>query len=94
MITICKYPFNVSDRVDIKMPVGAVVLYVQVQEGQPFLWVKINPTIPIETRHFRIFTTGQEVDEWKMEGRYVGAFQQLNRTLVFHVFEEVLDNDA
>ena len=70
------------------MPVGAVVLTVQLQRGKPQLWAKVDPTAPKERRTFAVLGTGYEVgaarsDEWI----YCGTFQLHEGALVFHVFD-------
>lgn len=68
------------------MPLGAEVLTVQVQGGEPCLWVKVRPNGPSVERRFRWVGTGQDVDEEAIVG-YVGTVQALGGALVWHLFE-------
>lgn len=87
MKTIYKYPLPIEDVVSIDMPVGAEVLTVQMQRGEPQLWalVPIDTWAPKERRLFRVAGTGHPIGS-KVR-RYIGTFQLLNGDLVFHVFE-------
>lgn len=85
MKMIYKYPLNLDSRVVVKMPAGAEVLAVQVQRSTPCLWAVVDPEAPVEVRYFKIFGTGQPLDE---RGRYVGTFQMCGGDFIWHVFEE------
>lgn len=89
--TVWKYPLNSSGWVI--MPRGAKPLYVDVQDGQPFVWAEVWPTDALVKRHLPVYGTGHRIDGWPT---YVGTFQLDG--LVFHVFstnfEIELENDA
>jgi len=102
--TIWKYRLPGGPKVTIGMPRGAVVLTVQVQDGEPMLWVKVDPKGKPVKRFFRVFGTGHTISDDKLE--YVGTFQMQTasdlwdnpvgapvemgaKTLVFHVFEDI-----
>jgi hypothetical protein len=89
MKTIHKFPLSVDDTVTIAMPAGAQILSVQVQRGTPCLWALVSPFDFIDNRVFRIYGTGQPIDD-KADGflgthTFVGTIQLDD--LVFHVFE-------
>lgn len=83
MKTIWKYPLAVTDFNSVSMPVGAKVLSVQMQHGNPTLWAIVNPAESLEIRHFLTVRTGHELPE--NAGDFYGTYQF--GPLVFHVFE-------
>jgi hypothetical protein len=84
MITIHKYRFKIDTAIHIKMPVGANILNVGVQDGWPTMWAIVNTEQPIADRNFYIYATGQNMDE--MFGHDYIATLQLNG-FVWHIFE-------
>ena len=84
---VYKYPFPVDDYVKIEMPRGALVLSVQVQDGAPTMWALVHPDSPKETRHFRVYGTGHEIDVNGLV--YVGTFQLHEGRFVGHLFEDL-----
>ena len=85
MVTIYKYQLALS-RTELRMPEGAQVLTVQMQNGEPCMWAKVDPTKPQEDRAFEVYGTGHEVPD-DPRSVYVATFQQHNGTLVWHVFD-------
>ena len=83
-MTIWKYPLQLTDRQSFRMPIGALILSLQVQYEIPCLWALVDPKERTEERAFRIYGTGHPVDEI---GRFLGTFQIHNGALVFHVFD-------
>lgn len=87
---IWKFRFDVTDKPKITMPVGARILCVNVQGGQPYVWAEIDNVdaaeIPTETRRFRMLGTGHEFDPGEA-GRYIGTFLMHEGYLVFHMYE-------
>lgn len=67
----------------LKMPKGAKCLTVQMQSGQPMLWVLVDPKAPLEDRKFLVLGTGHE-GEVTHRG-YVGTWQ--SGSYVWHLFE-------
>lgn len=82
--TIYKYPFRIDDEVEIEMPVGATLLTVQIQHGQPCLWALVDPVKSEERRKILIRGTGHDAPG---VGRYISTFQMQGGALVFHAFE-------
>ncbi len=87
MITIWKFPIEVTDIQTIEMPVKAQILTVQVQHNRPFLWAMVNSYYPIESRKIRIFGTGHDLSQ-EDASKYIGTFQVDGGNLVFHVFDQ------
>jgi len=70
---IYKYPLYAMTN-EIKMPKGSKPLCVQLQHGEPCLWVESNDYAgEHEIRHFVIYTTGAEIPE--LDTHYIGTFQ-------------------
>ena len=85
MKTIWKYEIQNTDYQLITAPDNAEILCVQLQHGDPFLWLLVDPNIPVRDYGVKIFGTGHPVnldDEFK----YAGTFQQQGEFLVLHVF--------
>lgn len=85
---IYKYPITQpKGLISIEMPAGAEVLTVQVQNEVPCIWALVGPDAPPTMRGFRMYGTGHEIDHENMP--YVGTFQLVGGSLVFHLFEEL-----
>ncbi len=85
---IFKYPIDITDKQSFSMPVGAKILTVQVQNGNPFIWAMVDPEAPTEEVTIRVHGTGHPIyDSSNLE--YIGTFQSMyGVNLVFHVFKE------
>lgn len=83
-IRVFKYPLPVDDYVAITMPAAAEVLTVQVQNGRPYLWAKVDTRRPAVTHGFYVVGTGHPFPV--LARAYVGTFQLEGGGLVFHVF--------
>lgn len=87
MITIYKY--KIIPNLEIKLPKYAKILTLQVQNGDPFVWVLLE-TDQIRSEKYKFYTIGTGHDaEITLEKEYLGTFQLLDG-LVFHVFYEIL----
>ncbi len=84
-VKVYKYPLEVADTVDLTMPAGADVLCVQMQDGRPYLWAKVDVEASKSLRRFYVVGTGHPMPVDAK--RYVGTFQMASGKLVFHVFE-------
>ena len=85
MTRVYKYPLT-PGRTELRMPEGALVLTVQMQNGEPCLWVKVDPSKPEEDRVFEVYGTGHDMpDDPRLF--YVATFQMAGGALVFHVFD-------
>lgn len=86
MKTIFKYALEVTDTQTVDLPADAVILTVQLQNGDPMLWALIDAdTTQGQTRKIHIYGTGHPIRD--RLGRYLSTFQMQNGRLVFHVFE-------
>lgn len=87
MRRVYKYPVLLSDRFHLDLPVGAKILSVNIQHGNPQMWALVDPDCPLERRFFRLAGTGHPIEDTVVE--HVGTFRIANGDLVFHLFEEV-----
>lgn len=88
MRTIWKFALGEPRGVsEVEMPAGAEVLCVQVQYGVPCVWAIVDQgSAARERRVFLTYGTGHAHDE-AVRGKYLGTYQLLDGSLVFHVFE-------
>jgi len=84
MATIHKY--HITSETTVEMPMGAQVLTVQTQHGEPCIWALVDPAAQSETRQNVAFGTGHPVPD-DVALAYIGTFQIESGSLVFHVFE-------
>ena len=94
MQAIWKETLNVTDEQTVNLPVNSKVLCVQEQGGHPCLWFTVpdvlNPNK--ETRTFLMYGTGHR--HQSIDGVYIGTFQIMRDSLVFHVFEKLKTETA
>lgn len=88
MTTIWKFPLRITDSQEIKIPDGAQILSVQVQDGQPCIWALLDETAKTYSRKIGMFGTGHPMPK-EFAGKYIGTYQLRNGDVVFHVFEEI-----
>jgi hypothetical protein len=102
MNTIWKFSFKIEEDVQLEMPIGARVLSVQTQNGQPCLWAIVDDQAKKEKRKFFVHGTGHKLpDVLSDHFHHLGTFQieviqvsekstHMERgALVFHLFEWV-----
>jgi hypothetical protein len=88
MKTIYKYPIEITDKQTLPMPVGANILTVQVQNGNPFIWAMVDTEAPIEGVAIIVYGTEHPIDE-SLNLEYIGTFQSNGKCFVFHVFKDI-----
>jgi hypothetical protein len=80
--TIWKFPVEITDVQTINAPRGAEPLSVQLQGGQPCIWMLVDPTSPKAPYTVRCVGTGHPT---KVEaGAFIDTVQV--GPLVFHFF--------
>lgn len=86
MQTIHKYTFKIEGEVRIKMPKGARVLSVQIQNDIPTMWALVDTEREMETVLFHIFCTGDTIPRLFNYGPldHLATFQQ--GIYVWHIF--------
>lgn len=91
MKAIHKYELDLGGNIGIYMPEGAEILSVQAQNNGtyeiPQIWALVDTNNPLKKRSFQVFGTGHTI--YPDPGPYIGTFQLMKGSLVFHVFEEV-----
>lgn len=81
--TIHKYTLQITDRQQVTMPKGAVMLCVQVQSGRLCLWAQVDPDEKRqEHREIVIYGTGHPMPD--CPGDYIGTGQVSG--FVWHVY--------
>ncbi len=83
MQTVFKYPLKIQDEQQVKLPRGARLLRVMVQNGVPCLWAQVESGRDTEDRTIFIHGTAHPVDP---NGEYLDSFMVNDGALVFHVF--------
>ena len=86
MQSIWKYTLEITDLQILEIPAGAEILTVQMQRGQPRIWVLVDTTVQKEIIKIHTAGTGHPVSD-AVNLKYIGTYQS-NDLLVFHVFKE------
>lgn len=81
--TIHKWRLNWMGETLIGMSPNADILDVQIQNGEPTMWVQLDPDESTVPRKFVLLPTGAEFP--KFEGPYIATVQEGG--FVWHVFE-------
>lgn len=84
--TIWKVQLETTDKQTIKLPIGAELLSVQVQNNIPCIWALVYPDMGKGNIQIEIYGTGHPIKD-KVERRFIGTYQLNDGELVFHVFE-------
>ena len=85
---IWKYPLEVVELQEVKMPMGALTLSVQLQAGAPCLWAVVpEDETRMEVRRIAIYGTGSPILHELRPFSFLGTFQYHHQGLVFHAFE-------
>lgn len=87
MLTIFKVKMTIQDEQIIFIENGARFLTIQIQYGEPVLWVVVDPNAPSVERKIYIRGTGHMLGEAE-QAYYVGTFQLEGGAFVGHVFVE------
>jgi hypothetical protein len=84
--TVWKYTLQADDIVELDLPLGAKPLSIQEQNGEPQLWVLVNPNEQVyEKRVFRLSGTGHPITNENLQ--FIGTFQLYGGSFVGHLFE-------
>ena len=83
--SIYKYPVAIVDEFQLRLPVNAQVLDIQMQHNVPVLWAIVNTTVKgHNTRHFICRGTGHPIDPVQII-RHVSTVQ--DGGFIWHFFE-------
>lgn len=91
MKSVYKYTLtpNFEGMEIIKLPFGTKIIHADIQYGDVRIWALVDKNEKtIETRIFRTYGTGQNIDE-KLKLKHIGSTIMNDGTLVWHVFEEL-----
>lgn len=94
MQTICKYKLEVDNKQEIKIPLNSEVLCVQTQFDAPYIWVLI-PDANEEKREvvsILTFGTGNRIVDNIDNYDFLGTYQLMAGSLIFHVFYKYTNN--
>jgi len=84
---VYKYPVPLVDIFMLSLPEGAEILHVAEQAPrQPFMWVLVETTAPVQLRTFRLAGTGHSIFQ-PVARRHVATFFLDGASLVFHLFD-------
>ena len=86
MRRIYKYELEVTDVQQVDIPMGAIILSAQNQNGQVCVWALVDPTHPPLSRTFRIYGTGNPCDVTLGKSTFIDTVQTMGGRLVWHVF--------
>ena len=86
---IFKWTLRIDGWQEIEMPIGSQILSMQIQNENPQLWVLADENNATEKRSFITCGTGQEIPVDVVD--YIGSYQIKNGSLVFHVFEQITE---
>lgn len=83
---IWKWLLKVDSEQRLPLPIGAQLLCVQLQDGEPHLWALVHGRRPKVLRTIVTYGTGEPIPE-EGPGRYLGTYQLDGD--VWHVFEHI-----
>jgi hypothetical protein len=86
MRTIYKYPLNLVDTQQVKLPKLAECLTVKMQQGHPCMWAIVDPAQPTEIVTVHLVGTGHAVPRKVGALQYLGTVQDAG--FVWHFFLE------
>jgi hypothetical protein len=86
--TIWKFPVGAKTTVELLMPRGAQILSGETQNDEPYIWALVDPNAPRETRTFRVFGTGWDVDESE-KLQFICTYKLQGGFFIFHLFEVI-----
>jgi len=84
MRTIHKYVLS-PDKLNIEMPLGAIVISVDEQYGKICLWAEVDPDKTTTTRYFQVYGTGHTINA--VNQSFIGTVKLNGGQLIFHVYE-------
>jgi len=84
---VYKYRLNPIQATQIELPIDAMPLRVDVQNGVYYLWALVNPGAKTELRTFEIFGTGHSMPDLKYQ--FINTFLVKEIGDVCHAFEHI-----
>lgn len=87
MLTIYKYPVELSEFFIIDMPDGAEVMSAQMQDGKPVMWVKVDTRHDNVPYKFGLYGTSHPIWDQVADAPFIDTLQfTASGSLVFHLF--------
>ena len=87
MKVVQKFNLNIGETT-IDLPLSAKIIHVGEQFGQLQLWVETTPGEPTSPRYYRVFNTGQTIDNiMGLEICHVGTAIMDGGSYVAHVYQ-------
>ena len=86
MITVHKFSVQMCEEFTLDLPRGAEFLCVQVQNGKPEMWFRVDTSAQSAKQLFSVVGTGHRVESEISRLPYKGTFQLIEENLVFHLF--------
>ena len=87
MQTIYKYPLSSHRETTVRLPSGAKVLKIDVQNGDLFLWALVDTDAFLETRTIEVYGTGHPIPDGNRV--FINTFFVHGGEYVFHAFERL-----
>ncbi len=84
---IWKFNLKVQEEQIIETPENAEILDVQMQDGQPVMWIICDPKAPKIEVKINMHGTGWTIDNNRSNDHYLGTVQQ--GSIVWHYFMQV-----
>ncbi len=89
---IWKFVLSEEGNQIIELPLDYEILALQTQQGNPCIWVLVDPTRPKKTEVFEIYGTGHEIHySMGMNREYVGTWQEQEGMFVCHLFKYTIN---
>jgi hypothetical protein len=86
-LKIYKYPIEVIDSQELKLPKGARILTLQTQHDVPYIWAMVNPDEKRTERwQFVTHGTGHDVTPDIAMFTHLSTYQLQGGAFVFHAF--------
>jgi hypothetical protein len=73
MNVVQKFPLNVSDRMELEMPLGAQLLHLAIVKARPCLWALVDENRPRVLRRFRLTATSEPIPDHLPDWKFVGS---------------------
>lgn len=94
MKAIHKFILPMKEESVIEMPYKAKIINGENQEGFVAIWAIVDTEAPLVNRHFRLYKTGQSINEHPEHLKFVGrADIHVGMDLGMHIFELLKDEE-
>lgn len=87
MITIYKYPLEITDTQNIELPIGCEILCVKEQDDKPVLYALVNTMYTKESTTIECYGTGHALEENFIN--YISTTMHRGGKLVLHWFVKI-----